>query len=116
METPASHRDRGGSSSHPMCRLFKWHFHNQTDELSLQSRLCQCDLAVFRPGCAEQADSAAVVSVCCRAPLSPSPPSVMCQSTSPSYDKYFHLLLINTGKKRVPSLTGPATRDKTTSQ
>lgn len=80
METSASHHDRGGPSSHLMCRLFKWNLSNQTDKLSLQTRLCQSDLAVHRPGCAEQADSAAVVSPCCRAPLTPSPPAAMCQS------------------------------------
>lgn len=65
-----------------MCRLFKWDFHNETDELSLQTRLCQSDLSVYRPGCAEQADSdsVAVVSSCYRVPLTPSLPTVMCQS------------------------------------
>lgn len=63
METSASHHDRGGPSSHLMCRLFKWNLSNQTDKLSLQTRLCQSDLAVHRPGCAEQADSAAVVFI-----------------------------------------------------
>lgn len=84
METSASHQDRGGSSSHLMCRLFKWNSYNKRDKLSLQTRLCQSDLSVYRPGCAEQADSVAVVSSCYRAPLTPSPPAVMCQSISPS--------------------------------